>query len=130
MDHWIEDVRAERGEDVVVMLVGNKSDLAPQERVVSVEEGEEKAKRLHALHIEASALTGAGVKELFTRLATSLPGNPEKGNSRSSDTSSRATSQRTYYPHPFFVVVIDVRLDQQSSSKSGILSQAASKCSC
>jgi GTPase SAR1 family protein len=25
---WIEDVRAERGNDVVIMLVGNKTDLA------------------------------------------------------------------------------------------------------
>lgn len=25
---WIEDVRAERGSDVVIMLVGNKTDLS------------------------------------------------------------------------------------------------------
>lgn len=25
---WIEDVRAERGNDVIIMLVGNKTDLA------------------------------------------------------------------------------------------------------
>ena len=25
---WIDDVRAERGQDVVIMLVGNKTDLA------------------------------------------------------------------------------------------------------
>jgi len=27
-EQWIEDVRSERGEDVVIMLVGNKTDLA------------------------------------------------------------------------------------------------------
>lgn len=27
---WIEDVRAERGEDVVIALVGNKADMAEQ----------------------------------------------------------------------------------------------------
>ena len=26
-DRWIEDVRAERGPEVVIMLVGNKTDL-------------------------------------------------------------------------------------------------------
>merc|ERR1712147_582459 len=39
---WIADVRAERGDDVVVVLVGNKTDLADR-RQVSVEEGEAKA---------------------------------------------------------------------------------------
>ena len=27
-DKWIEDIRNERGNDVVIMLVGNKTDLA------------------------------------------------------------------------------------------------------
>ena len=32
---WIEDVRVERGNDVVIMLVGNKCDLADK-RLVEV----------------------------------------------------------------------------------------------
>lgn len=28
VNRWIEDVRNERGEDVIIMLVGNKTDLA------------------------------------------------------------------------------------------------------
>ena len=36
---WIEDVRSERGDDVVIMLVGNKTDMS-DERQVSVNEGE------------------------------------------------------------------------------------------
>ena len=39
---WIEDVRAERGDDVVIMLVGNKTDMSDR-RQVSVEEAEKKA---------------------------------------------------------------------------------------
>lgn len=27
VDQWIEDIRAERGDDVVIVLVGNKVDL-------------------------------------------------------------------------------------------------------
>ena len=30
---WIEDVRAERGNEVILMLVGNKSDLITQRYV-------------------------------------------------------------------------------------------------
>lgn len=32
---WIEDVRAERGNDVVIMLVGNKTDLAEKRCVTN-----------------------------------------------------------------------------------------------
>jgi Ras-related protein Rab-6A len=70
---WITDVRNERGTDVVIMLVGNKTDLA-EKRQVSVEEGEEKARRDGLLFIECSAKAGYNVKALFRKLASSLPG--------------------------------------------------------
>ena len=50
---WVDDIRSERGDDVVIMLVGNKTDLADQ-RQVSVEEGLAKAseeKVLSLIHI-------------------------------------------------------------------------------
>ena len=72
-DKWIEDIRNERGNDVVIMLVGNKTDLADKRRV-SVAEGEEKGKALNVLFIETSAKSGINIKELFKRLATALPG--------------------------------------------------------
>lgn len=34
---WIEDVRTERGSDVIIMLVGNKTDLADKRYVVITE---------------------------------------------------------------------------------------------
>merc|ERR1711912_210543 len=37
---WIEDVRNERGNDVIIVLVGNKTDLS-ERRQVSLEEGED-----------------------------------------------------------------------------------------
>jgi Ras-related protein Rab-6A len=70
---WIEDVRAERGDDVVVMLVGNKTDRS-EERQVSTDEGEELAQKENVLFIETSAKLGYNIKSLFRRLATSLPG--------------------------------------------------------
>ena len=75
---WIEDVRAERGNDVVIMLVGNKTDLA-EKRQVSTEEGEEKSKELDAMFIETSAKAGFNIKPLFRKVAMALPGvsNPE-----------------------------------------------------
>jgi small GTP-binding protein len=70
---WIDDVRTERGTDVIIVLVGNKTDLADK-RQVSIDEGERKAKELNVMFIETSAKTGYNVKQLFRRVAAALPG--------------------------------------------------------
>ncbi|CAE7887239.1 RABH1D, partial [Symbiodinium sp. KB8] len=76
---WIEDVRSERGNDVVIILVGNKTDLADR-RQVSTEEGEEKAKENGVMFIETSAKMGTNIKGLFRQLAQALPGQDEAPN--------------------------------------------------
>ncbi|XP_023845645.1 ras-related protein Rab-6A isoform X2 [Salvelinus sp. IW2-2015] len=78
---WIDDVRTERGSDVIIMLVGNKTDLADK-RQVSVEAAERKARELNVMYIETSAKAGYNVKQLLRRVAAALPGmdsTPEKG---------------------------------------------------
>ncbi|KAI5628305.1 ras-related protein Rab-6B isoform X1 [Silurus asotus] len=70
---WIDDVRTERGSDVIIMLVGNKTDLADK-RQITIEEGEQRAKELSVMFIETSAKTGYNVKQLFRRVAAALPG--------------------------------------------------------
>ena len=50
---WVDDIRSERGDDVVIMLVGNKTDLADQ-RQVSVEEGLAKASEEKVMFIGAA----------------------------------------------------------------------------
>lgn len=59
---WVDDVRAERGDDVILMLVGNKTDLA-ERRAVTVDEGETRAKELGAMFIETSAKVRQGATE-------------------------------------------------------------------
>lgn len=70
---WIDDVRTERGSDVIIMLVGNKTDLSDK-RQVTTEDGERKAKELNVMFIETSAKAGYNVKQLFRRVAAALPG--------------------------------------------------------
>ena len=70
---WIEDIRTERGRDVIIMLVGNKTDLIDK-RQVPFREGERKAKELNVMFIETSAKAGYNVKQLFRRIAAALPG--------------------------------------------------------
>lgn len=70
---WVQEVRAERGGDVIVFLVGNKTDLV-EKRQVSLEEGDSKARELGVHFIETSAKAGFNVKALFRKIAASLPG--------------------------------------------------------
>lgn len=70
---WIDDVRAERGNDVIIALVGNKTDLT-EKRQVSHDEGEQKAQEHDIMFIETSAKGGFNIKPLFRKLASALPG--------------------------------------------------------
>jgi Ras-related protein Rab-6A len=66
-------VRGERGNDVIIVLVGNKTDLNDK-REVTTAQGEEEAKKHNLMFIETSAKVGHNVKTLFKRIAQALPG--------------------------------------------------------
>jgi Ras-related protein Rab-6A len=66
-------VRAERGNDVIIVLVGNKTDLNDK-REVTTQQGEEEAKKNNLMFVETSAKLGHNVKTLFKRIAQALPG--------------------------------------------------------
>ena len=51
---------------------GNKIDLA-EKRVVTAEEAETKAREIGASYCEVSAKSGANIKQLFRKVATSIP---------------------------------------------------------
>lgn len=68
---WIEDVKTQREDNVILFLVGNKLDLAAQ-RQVSVEEAEKKAADYNMTYIETSAKMGQNVKTLFKKVALKL----------------------------------------------------------
>jgi Ras-related protein Rab-6A len=70
---WVDDVRGERGNDVIIVLVGNKTDLNDK-REVTQAQGEEEAKKNNLMFIETSAKVGHNVKSLFKRIAQALPG--------------------------------------------------------
>ncbi|KAF9030682.1 ras-domain-containing protein [Hymenopellis radicata] len=75
---WIDDVRSERGNDVIIVLVGNKADLSDK-RQVTLEEATAKATQLDILFMETSAKAGHNVKSLFKKIAMSLPGMEKEG---------------------------------------------------
>ena len=74
LDKWIKDVKVERGDDVVIVLVGNKLDLASTKRQVSVEEVEQLHNKIWSkFFIETSTKANHNVKLLFKKIAQSLP---------------------------------------------------------
>lgn len=70
---WVDDVRSERGSDVIIVLVGNKTDLGDKREVTS-QQGEEEAKKHGLMFVETSAKLGHNVKGLFRKIAQALPG--------------------------------------------------------
>eukprot|EP01013_Petalomonas_cantuscygni_P007712 TRINITY_DN2001_c1_g1_i1.p2 TRINITY_DN2001_c1_g1~~TRINITY_DN2001_c1_g1_i1.p2 ORF type:complete len:219 (-),score=38.32 TRINITY_DN2001_c1_g1_i1:612-1268(-) len=72
---WVADVRAERGPDVLIALVGNKADLTDRRQVTS-EEGDTRARELQAMFLETSAKLGLNVRALFRNIAAALPAAP------------------------------------------------------
>ena len=58
---------------MIIVLVGNKTDLNDK-REVTTAQGEEEAKKNNLMFIETSAKVGHNVKNLFRRIAQALPG--------------------------------------------------------
>lgn len=83
---WVDDVRNERGQDVIIVLVGNKTDLNDK-RQVTPEDLDKRAKELGVMSIETSAKAGHNVKTLFKKIALALPGGSEAKDNGTTSTS-------------------------------------------
>lgn len=110
IQRWVEEVRAERGSDVIIVLVGNKTDLVDR-RQVSIEEGDAKARELSVMFIETSAKAGFNVKALFRKIAAALPGMDALNAQKQDD-------------------LVDVNLAPSGANKGGSSGSSASTCAC
>ena len=64
VQRFIDDAKSIRGNDLLIILVGNKIDQA-EKRQVTTDEGQALAKELNVLFIETSAKAGVNIKQLF-----------------------------------------------------------------
>ncbi|KAJ3451347.1 rab gtpase [Anaeramoeba flamelloides] len=71
IEFWMDTVQNERGDDVIVFLVGNKTDIE-DERQVSLEKLEKEANKHGFLYLETSAKTGHNVKQLFRKIGIAI----------------------------------------------------------
>lgn len=69
---WVQDVKNERGENAVIVVVGNKLDKK-EDRLVTFEEASKEANEIGAAYLETSAKTGQNVDELFSVIGKILP---------------------------------------------------------
>eukprot|EP00928_Gymnodinium_smaydae_P047702 TRINITY_DN31851_c0_g1_i1.p1 TRINITY_DN31851_c0_g1~~TRINITY_DN31851_c0_g1_i1.p1 ORF type:complete len:213 (-),score=38.19 TRINITY_DN31851_c0_g1_i1:97-735(-) len=68
---WLQDAQDQASEDIVIMIVGNKCDLADQ-RKVTFDRANTWAQDHNLMFLETSALTGENVQEVFHILATQI----------------------------------------------------------
>ncbi|GAA5862748.1 hypothetical protein JCM3774_001907 [Rhodotorula dairenensis] len=70
---WIAELQRQADPGIVVMLVGNKLDLAESERQVPTEEAQRFADEEGLMFMEVSAKTAEGVKQVFDKIAERMP---------------------------------------------------------
>ncbi|KAI9255815.1 GTP-binding protein [Phascolomyces articulosus] len=77
VDHWLKELREHADNNITLMLVGNKSDLAESGRQVSVDAAKEYASDSEMLFFETSALNADNVdiafKTAFERVYQKVP---------------------------------------------------------
>ncbi|KAK6453870.1 ras family-domain-containing protein [Scheffersomyces xylosifermentans] len=106
LDKWIKDVKLERGDDVIIVLVGNKSDLANDKRQVTLEDVEALHRKVGSkFFIETSTKANHNVKLLFKKIAQSLP------EFNTGDNDLLATENRANKPE-----TIDISIENNSST--------------
>jgi small GTP-binding protein len=71
VERWIAEVKHAAREDVVIFLVGNKTDLE-SERVVTKAQAEELAQKYHLKYFETSAKTGDQIKEMMASFISDI----------------------------------------------------------
>ncbi|RUS15221.1 P-loop containing nucleoside triphosphate hydrolase protein [Endogone sp. FLAS-F59071] len=71
LNTWLADLRQLASQDLVAILVGNKVDKE-EDREVAVLEASKFAQENEMMFMEASALTGEGVEDIFLKCARSI----------------------------------------------------------
>ncbi|WCJ33950.1 hypothetical protein M5689_015279 [Euphorbia peplus] len=71
MSRWLEELRGHADKNIVIMLIGNKSDLGSL-RAVPVEDAQEFAQRENLFFMETSALEATNVETAFLTILTEI----------------------------------------------------------
>jgi Ras-related protein Rab-6A len=103
---------------VIIVLVGNKTDLNDK-REVTTQQGEEEAKKNNLMFIETSAKVGHNVKNLFRRIAQALPGMEGAEGAAAAGNQSKCSGRKR--PGAMLIpdTVIDVNINPTPANQEG-----------
>ncbi len=93
-DFWIGELKENSPQDIILAIVGNKSDLYENEQV-SLKEGQELAQSINAIFMSTSALSASGIEELFKEIAHEYISPGTKKNQQKIDNSKNVDFSNT-----------------------------------
>ncbi|XP_075482255.1 ras-related protein Rab11D-like [Primulina tabacum] len=105
---WLEELRAHADKSIVIILIGNKSDLEDQ-RAVPTEDAKEFAQKEELFFLETSALGATNVEEAFMTVLSEIFNIVTKktlaaGEDRGSDNSSSLAGKKIIIPGPAQII--------------------------
>lgn len=70
--NWIKELKQQANSQIIMVLTGNKADMASEKRAVSREEAQTFAEENNLIFTESSAKTGMSVGDIFMAIAQTL----------------------------------------------------------
>jgi len=110
VEKWLQELKQHAFDDIVIMLVGNKSDLR-QAREVPTDEAKKFAQKNNLLFIETSALDGENIKEAFYQTVSEIR---EK---RRNKTAEQGSNDKQQVGGPSKVIKIQEDVPSQSNDQ-------------
>ncbi|OXU26246.1 ras-related protein Rab-21 [Nasonia vitripennis] len=108
--NWVKELKKMLGSDICLAIAGNKVDLE-KERNVTIEEAEEYAKQVGAVHFHTSAKQNLNVEEMFLDLTRRMMQHADQQEQKSTLTRNNSTRRNV-------VVVEDESAEQNQPTKS------------
>lgn len=75
LDRWYQTIKEHLAENVVLVVVANKYDLASKE-AIPIEEVKNFTQNIGAMYMKTSAKNDVGIEEMFIEICRELAGNP------------------------------------------------------
>lgn len=105
---WLEELRAHADKNIVIMLIGNKTDLENQ-RAVPTEDAKEFAQKEGLFFLETSAMEATNIEEAFLTVLTEIfnilnKKNLSAGDDQANGNPASLTGKKILVPGPAQVI--------------------------
>ncbi|KAK0088990.1 hypothetical protein PV325_009873 [Microctonus aethiopoides] len=108
--NWVKELKKMLGSEICLAIAGNKIDLE-KDRNVSIEDAEEYAKQVGAVHFHTSAKQNRNVEEMFLDLTRRMMAHADQAEQKRTSLNRTNSTRRN-------VVVVDDEIEQTQTTKS------------